>query len=100
MNLTDPTIGTVVVPLLVIAIVAGVKSLFPKLNGSATQTVAFVAGGVLYTVSFAIAEAMIPEPAVSYIVLAISVLAATLGGMGFYDLMVKPLSRLLSQPRS
>ena len=96
MNLTDPTIGTVVVPLLIVAIVAGIKSIFP-IKKRASQIVAFFTGITLYSLSFAISAEMIVEPAVSYIVLAVSALAGSLGAMGFYDLTVKPLSRFLSR---
>jgi len=96
-NLTDPTIGTVVVPLFIIALVAGIKSIFGPLEDRTAQIVAFLIGVVLYALAFAIQQSMIPEPALSYIILAVSAIAGSLGAMGFYDLAVKPLTRFLSR---
>lgn len=97
MNLINPTIGTVVVPLFIIAIVAGIKSVFGPLEDRITQIVAFFTGLTLYALAFAIAQQMIPEPIVSYIILAVSAIAGSLGAMGFYDLAAKPLTRFLSR---
>lgn len=97
MNLINPTIGTVVVPLFIIAIVAGIKSIFGPLKDRTTQIVAFFTGFTLYALAFAIEQQMVPQPALSYIVLAISAVAGSLGAMGFYDLAAKPLTRFLSR---
>ena len=96
MNLINPTIGTVVVPLFIVAIVAGIKSVFGKLEDRTTQIVAFSTGVSLYALAFAIEQQMIPQPALSYIILAVSAVAGSLGAMGFYDLAAKPLTRFLS----
>lgn len=97
MNLTNPTIGTVVVPLLIVAIVAGIKSVFGDLPNRTSQITAFFIGVTLYALAFAIEQQMIPEPALSYIILAVSAIAGSLGAMGFYDLTAKPLARFLSR---
>jgi small basic protein len=98
-NLVNPTIGTVVVPLLIVAIVAGLKSVFGPLKDRTSQITAFLTGLTLYTLAFAIEQQMIPGPALPYIILAVSAAAATLGAMGFYDLAAKPLARFLSRSR-
>jgi hypothetical protein len=96
-NLINPTIGTVVVPLLIIAIVAGIKSIFGHLEDRTSQIVAFLTGLGLYALAFAIEQQMISEPALSYIILAVSAVAGSLGAMGFYDLAAKPFTRFLSR---
>ena len=79
----DFQIGIVMVPLFVLGITQGLKSVF-GIEGKANQIVALIVGFLLTGVSYGIGEGLIPESAAVYIEWFITSLAGSLAAIGFY----------------
>lgn len=98
-DLSSPMIAGFAVPLLIMAIVEALKSIF-KLKDRDAAIAAYASGFALYGLAYAMSEGMIPAAALPYVQLFIVCLGGPLIPMGFYKLLVKPAHYYMYQRRA